>query len=63
MGGAGLFSDGKFSFYPSSSILWKKLDENLDTLNTSYKAITSVLASQGEPFIVDTKDLNRIESS
>ena len=28
-GGAGLFSDGKFSFFPSGSGLWKLLDDDV----------------------------------
>jgi len=35
IGGAGLFSDGKFSFYPSATGLWKNL--HLDVLQESYR--------------------------
>ena len=51
MGGAGLFSDGKFSFYPSSSVLWKKLAENYETLYKSYKEVKVVLVAQGRIFL------------
>jgi uncharacterized FAD-dependent dehydrogenase len=41
IGGAGLFSDGKFSFYPSATWLWKKLEA--DPLSISYQWLTDIL--------------------
>jgi 2-polyprenyl-6-methoxyphenol hydroxylase-like FAD-dependent oxidoreductase len=43
IGGAGLFSDGKFSFFPSASMLWSMLDKKV--LHTSYNWLTEVLAN------------------
>jgi len=45
IGGAGLFSDGKFSFYPSASRLWELPDT--DRLRASYKRTTALLDAHG----------------
>lgn len=45
VGGAGLYSDGKFSFYPSASALWRLRDETL--LKEAYGWCTDVLQGQG----------------
>lgn len=44
-GGAGLFSDGKFSFYPSASELWK-LSRDAD-LHAAYSWTSELLGSYG----------------
>lgn len=44
-GGAGLFSDGKFSFFPSSTALWSLGDA--ESLEAGYKWTTEVLANCG----------------
>jgi uncharacterized FAD-dependent dehydrogenase len=41
IGGAGLFSDGKFSFYPSATWLWKNLDPAY--LESSYAWLHNIL--------------------
>lgn len=51
IGGAGLYSDGKFSFYPSASRLWQL--EPFETLLKSYNWTSVLLRSGGlkaEPF-------------
>src|SRR4051812_13929822 len=45
VGGAGLYSDGKFSFFPSASALWRLRDS--DTLRESYRHIANLLADIG----------------
>ncbi|KAL6079636.1 putative FAD-dependent dehydrogenase-like protein [Balamuthia mandrillaris] len=45
VGGAGLFSDGKFSFYPSSSALWQLPDRPL--LQRSYQRVVRDLQEYG----------------
>ncbi|SCG14828.1 hypothetical protein GA0070610_1046 [Micromonospora echinofusca] len=45
VGGAGLFSDGKFSFYPSASALWRL--HPAPALRQSYAAICAILAERG----------------
>lgn len=45
VGGAGLFSDGKFSFYPAASALWTLGDEA--DLRASYTATTTWLRAAG----------------
>lgn len=45
VGGAGLYSDGKFSFFPSASALWKLADNA--TLRNSYQHVTELLAAIG----------------
>lgn len=42
LGGAGLFSDGKFSFFPSASKLWKLPDK--ESLNKAYQWLTTLFA-------------------
>jgi len=42
VGGAGLYSDGKFSFFPSASELWRLADTS--TLRTSYERTSDILA-------------------
>jgi uncharacterized protein len=44
-GGAGLFSDGKFSFFPSASALWQIDDQRM--LKRAYSWTSRVLASAG----------------
>lgn len=44
-GGAGLFSDGKFSFYPAGTEIWKG---NLDRLQSGYKALEGDFNQYGE---------------
>lgn len=44
-GGAGLFSDGKFSFFPASTELWRLADQ--EDLRTAYAWTSTVLHSQG----------------
>lgn len=41
-GGAGLFSDGKLSFYPAATKLWKKMDSQI--LKESYLILESMFA-------------------
>jgi uncharacterized protein len=51
IGGAGLFSDGKFSFYPSNSTAFKV--QNIKTLKASYNWLVMKLSNAGiktEPF-------------
>lgn len=45
VGGAGLYSDGKFSFYPSASKLWNLPDS--DALTKAYNWFGSVLRPRG----------------
>lgn len=45
VGGAGLYSDGKFSFYPSATALWA-LEPKEDVVR-SYQWLSSILASEG----------------
>jgi uncharacterized FAD-dependent dehydrogenase len=45
VGGAGLFSDGKFSFHPSASALW--LLQPNSTLRRSYAAVAQKLSARG----------------
>jgi hypothetical protein len=45
IGGAGLFSDGKFSFYPSASRLWKV--QPGAEIREAYEAIVAMLAEGG----------------
>jgi hypothetical protein len=45
VGGAGLFSDGKFSFYPSASALWRLRDEAL--LKEAFQWSAGQIAEQG----------------
>lgn len=51
VGGAGLFSDGKFSFYPSATWLWKNLSP--DNLSPAYHWLKVILQS----YDVSTPDL------
>ena len=56
VGGAGLFSDGKFSYYPSGTKLYGLPHE--ETLKTSYDWIAGVLESVGvetQPYPAETK--------
>lgn len=46
IGGAGLYSDGKFSFFPSSTELWKL--PNLKQLQESYDWTRDLLSQSGE---------------
>ena len=58
IGGAGLFSDGKFSFYPSSTNLWKLANKIL--LSNSYEWMYKLLSGKvlsdipNYPIVVDT---------
>jgi uncharacterized FAD-dependent dehydrogenase len=52
VGGAGLYSDGKFSFYPSATWLWKNLAD--DYLIKSYEWLTNTL----KPYNVNPPDFN-----
>ena len=45
IGGAGLYSDGKFSFYPSASALWEL--PNTTSLRISYSFLANLLATFG----------------
>jgi uncharacterized FAD-dependent dehydrogenase len=45
VGGAGLFSDGKFSFFPSASELWELEDHT--QLQTAYKQVSFLLHQSG----------------
>lgn len=45
VGGAGLFSDGKFSFFPSATALWSV--EPRHALMAGYRWLTEILASAG----------------
>jgi uncharacterized protein len=46
VGGAGLYSDGKFSFYPSASQLWRLRDHK--ALWTAYSWLADLLAGSAE---------------
>lgn len=48
IGGAGLFSDGKYSFPPSASFLWKKTNPRL--LKKTYEAIRLLVKTIGMDF-------------
>ena len=48
IGGAGLYSDGKFSYFPSGSKLYKFLDQKL--LLLSYQSLIDVLSKIGIPY-------------
>src|SRR5205823_44568 len=52
IGGAGLYSDGKFSFFPSASWLWKNLVSK--DLQISYEWLQAVL----RPYNVSPPDFN-----
>jgi uncharacterized FAD-dependent dehydrogenase len=56
LGGAGLFSDGKFSFFPSASKLWQLPDK--DSLDKAYQWLTKLFA----PYNINVPpiDLNHI---
>src|SRR4051812_44545450 len=43
VGGAGLFSDGKYSFYPASTNLWNLQDQ--EQLKSSFNWVSSMLRS------------------
>lgn len=43
VGGAGLYSDGKFSFFPSASWLWKNL--NYENIQKAYQWLQNTLAT------------------
>jgi len=45
IGGCGLFSDGKFSYFPSASKLWHLSD--LSALENSYSLFTSFITAYG----------------
>lgn len=45
IGGAGLYSDGKFSFYPSATALWSVQPNHL--LAVGYKWLSEILSSEG----------------
>ena len=47
VGGAGLFSDGKFSFFPAATELWQRRDR--DILRRAYDAVTERLRRHGVP--------------
>jgi uncharacterized protein len=55
VGGAGLFSDGKFSFYPSGSELWN-LDN--DNLKKSYKLLKTFIKETLNEEIPDYPDIS-----
>jgi uncharacterized protein len=44
-GGAGLYSDGKFSFFPSASALWRL--EPRSTLHEAYQWVSRILSDSG----------------
>lgn len=52
LGGAGLFSDGKFSFYPSASKLWQLPDK--ESLDKAYQWLTKLFA----PYHIDVPPIN-----
>lgn len=56
MGGAGLFSDGKFSFYPSASKLW--LLPNKESLNNSYQWLIKLFARYN--MVIPAIDLDNV---
>ena len=45
IGGAGVYSDGKFSFYPSATALWSVRPNHL--LAAGYKWLSEILSSEG----------------
>lgn len=47
VGGAGLFSDGKFSFFPAATELWRRRDP--DVLRRAYHDVTDRLRRHGVP--------------
>ena len=48
VGGAGLFSDGKLSYYPSGKSLWDLPDE--DRLRTAYKWFHNIISDFSDNF-------------
>jgi uncharacterized FAD-dependent dehydrogenase len=63
LGGAGLFSDGKFSFYPSGTYIWEKF--NQEDLAKGYVELKNILNPYIElPELFDNSneiELNQIE--
>jgi hypothetical protein len=47
IGGAGLFSDGKFSFFPSSTELWTTLQLHPRALTAAYNNMSKCLSDLG----------------
>jgi len=47
LGGAGLYSDGKFSFYPSATALWSL--DGRDALSDAYSWLRAILGEKGIP--------------
>ncbi len=56
VGGAGLYSDGKFSFFPSATWLWKNLSS--DNLSIAYHWLKGILQNHN----VNPPDLNAQQS-
>lgn len=55
LGGAGLFSDGKFSFYPAGTYIWNNLDKF--DLDISYNYLTNVFKDY-----IDIPDLTKLKN-
>jgi hypothetical protein len=59
IGDAGLFSNGKFSFFPSSTELWTTLQVHPHALTAAYKNMSKCLSDLGMevpsmPLVLDT---------
>lgn len=56
VGGAGLYSDGKFSFYPAGTLLWKKQPNSL--LRQAYETVCGLTHVESLP---NTPRWNKIQ--